>query len=260
LGDEQMPKRFPAWLILMALGLVLPLTAWLSMPPSQAAAQCGVRASSCKTCHETQAKYPVKTNGEWHLQHSFGDFCVYCHAGNMKTLDKAKAHAGLIQPLDNVTATCAVCHTDDCNTRAQEYATILGVTVGQGNDSASPAGPAPLLPFVARPVGTGDQPALLGGQQPSPFAQLSTGPTEDLAESRQVNWGNVSLALIALVLALGGGGLVFRNERKLAVATATGWDRVVEARPELGELMPLLSRADAQTVKVITRTLAERNK
>jgi hypothetical protein len=117
-----------------------------------------------------------------------------------------------------------------------------------------------LLPFVARPVGTGDQPATLGGQQPSPFAQLSTGPAEDLAESRQINWGNVSLAVIALALALGGGGLVFRNERKLAAATAAGWDRVVEARPDLQELMPLLSQADAQTVKVITRTLAERNK
>jgi hypothetical protein len=255
-----MPKRFPARLILMAAGLILPLTAWLSMPPSQVSAQCGVRASSCKTCHEAQAKYPVKTKGEWHLQHSFGDFCVYCHAGNMKASDKAKAHVGLIQPLANVRATCATCHTDDCDTRAQEYATTLGVTVGQGDGSASPAGPAPLLPFVARPAGTGDQSLLLSGQQPSPFAQLSTGPTEDLAESRQVNWGNVSLALIALALALGGGGLVFRNERKLGVATATGWNRVVEARPELQALMPLLSQADAQTVKVITRTLAERNK
>ena len=255
-----MRRRFPTWLILIAGGLILSLTAWLSVTPSQVSAQCGIRASSCKTCHETQAKYPVKTKGDWHLQHSFGDFCVYCHAGNMKASDKAQAHAGLIQPLDNVTATCATCHTDDCNTRAQEYATALGVTVGKGDGPTSPAGPTPLLPFIARPVGTSDQSALLGGQQPSPFAQLSTGPTEDLAESRQVNWGDVSLALIALALALGGGGLVFWNERKLGAVTAGGWDRIVEARLELKGLMPLLTQADAQTVKVITRTLAERNK
>lgn len=255
-----MQRGFPVWPILAAAGLVLSLTAWLSMPPSQAAAQCGVRASSCKTCHETQAKYPVRTRGEWHLQHSFGDFCVYCHAGNMKTIDKAKAHAGLIQPLDNVTATCATCHTDDCDTRAQEYATVLGVTVGQGNGPTFPAGQAPLLPFVARPAGTGDQPATLGGQQPSPFAPLSTGPAEDWAESRPVNWGNVSLAVIALALALGGGGLVFWNERKLGSVKAAGWNRVVETRPELKDLMPLLAQADAQTVKVITHTLAERNR
>ena len=254
-----MIRRFPTWLILIAVGLVLTLTAWLSTPPSQVSAQCGIRASSCKTCHETQAKYPVKTKGEWHLQHSFGDFCVYCHAGNMKASDKVKAHAGLIQPLANVTATCGTCHTDDCNTRAQEYAAALGITFGQGDGSASPTGPAPLLPFVARPVGTGEQPLLLGGQNPSPFAQLSAGPTEDLAESRQINWGNISLALIALALALGGGGLVFWNERRLGPAKATGWNRVVEARPELKELMSLLAQADAQTVKVITRTLAERN-
>jgi len=66
--------------------------------------------------------------------------------------------------------------------------------------------------------------------------------------------------LVALVLALGGGGWYSGTNASLQRPPAAGWDRVVEARPELQELMPLLSRADAQTVKVITRTLAERNK
>jgi len=255
-----MSQRLLKPLILILLGLTLALSAWLAMPQPQASAQCGKTASSCKTCHETQGKLRVNTQGEWHIQHAFGDFCVYCHAGDVKAKDKTLAHKGMIKPLADVTFTCATCHTDDCDTRAQRYASVLGVTAGEGGSGATaPMGPAPLLPFVPRMAGTGDTPSPF--QQPSPSAQSGTLGSEPGDNMRTVNWGNVILTVLALALLFGGGGFAVWNERRLLYAAQpTGWDRLIGARPELGEVMPLLAKADAQTVKAIARTLAERNK
>jgi hypothetical protein len=254
-------RRFPTWLIPIAVGLILPLMAWLAMPQPQASAQCGTRASSCKTCHETQGKYPVRTKGDWHTQHAFGDFCVFCHAGNVLATDKAKAHLGMAKPLDDVNASCAVCHDADCGARAEKYAQILGVTVGMGSgEPAAPRGAAPQLSFVPRMAGAGDQPSLLE-QSPNPFAELSAPPgNEEPTDERSVNWGNVVLAALALALTFGGGGLIVWNERKIRLAQATGWEGLLRSRPELGELMPLLAQADSQTVKVVARTLTERGR
>src|SRR5688572_16953692 len=51
--------------------------------PFSAKAQCGTSASSCQSCHEVQKQDPVNTEGDWHIQHSFGDFCEFCHGGNV---------------------------------------------------------------------------------------------------------------------------------------------------------------------------------
>ena len=252
-----MIRRFFRLLILIAVALALPLCVWLVMPQSPVSAQCGTQASSCKTCHEIQAKLRVNTKGDWHVQHSFGDFCVFCHAGDAKAKDKAKAHKGMVGPLADVSASCAACHEADCETRAGRYAKLLGVTVGMGSGGpTTPRGPAPLLPFVPRVAGVGEQTSL-PGQDLSPVAESSL-PSSDDEETRDVNWGNVILAALALVLLFGGGGYAFWNERQLARPSA--WDRLIGSRPELGELMPLLAKADAQTVQVITRTLTERSK
>ena len=235
----QMRHRLFKLLTLIILGLALPVATWLAIPQPQASAQCGTTASSCKTCHETQGKYPVKTKGEWHTRHAFGDFCTYCHGGNSRAADQPGAHTGLVKPLADVNVTCSVCHIDDCNTRAQKYASALGVSVGQDG-----GGQSPLLPGVfPRPAGppVAKEPAALTG-------------------ARAVNWGNVVLAALALALTFGGGGFVVWNERKIRLAQATGWEGLLRSRPELGELMPLLAQADSQTVKVIARTLTERSK
>lgn len=252
-----MSQRFFRLLILIIVALALPLFVWLTMPQPQASAQCGTKASSCKTCHEIQGKLRVNTKDDWHIQHSFGDFCVFCHAGDAKAKDKVKAHKGMVKPLDDVSSSCAMCHETDCNTRAEKYAKVLGVTVGMGSGGpTAPRGPAPLLPFVPRVAGAGEQ-LLLPGQDQSPVAE-SFPPSSGDEEARNVNWGNVALAAVALALLLGGGGFALWNERRLSRRSA--WDKLIGNRPELGELMPLLVRADAQTVQVITRTLAERNK
>ena len=252
-----MSQRTFKLLILLTTALALPLFVWLVMPQPQAAAQCGTRASSCKTCHEVQGKLRVNTKGDWHIQHSFGDFCVFCHAGNSQAKDKAQAHQGMVEPLENVNTSCAVCHDADCNTRAEKYARVLGVTVGMGSGGpASPGGPMPLLPFVPRVAGTGDQTSLPGQDQSSlaPSSPASSGDEE----ARMVNWGNVVLALMALALLCGGGGFALWNERLLSRRPA--WEGLIRSRPEVGELMPLLAQADAQTVQAIARTLAERSK
>jgi hypothetical protein len=258
--SKPMSPRFFKLMLLITLGLALPLTVWLTLPQPQAFAQCGKTASSCKTCHETQGKLKVNTKGEWHTQHAFGDFCVYCHAGNAQAKDKAKAHTGLVNPLADVTYTCAACHTEDCSSRAQEYASVLGVTAGQGSGGTSPRGPAPLIPLMPRLAGTGDTPAL-PGQTTSPFAGSGLSSGQGSAETPSVNWGNVALALIALALLLGGGGYALWNERRiLTTVHPSEWDDLIKARPELGEVMPLLARADAQTVHVIAQTLERKSK
>jgi hypothetical protein len=51
-----MSQRIFKLLILITAALALLLFVWLVMPQPQAAAQCGARASSCKTCHKVQGK------------------------------------------------------------------------------------------------------------------------------------------------------------------------------------------------------------
>ncbi len=250
-----MGLRFFKLLTLILVGLALPMFVWMAMPGPQASAQCGTKASSCKTCHEVQGKLRVNTKGDWHIQHSFGDFCVFCHAGNAKAGDKATAHKGMVKPLDDVSASCAACHESDCNVRADKYAKVLGVTAGTGGGSSAPRGPASLLAFVPQVAGVGDQPAL---PAQSPFTESSAPSSDTTADERTVNWGNVALAAIAFALLFGGGAFVFWNEQQRSALS--NLNKLFVNRPELGELMLMLVKADLQTVQVITRTLAERSK
>jgi hypothetical protein len=96
-------------------------------------AQCGSQASSCKNCHEVKGEDSVNAKGDWHISHAFGDFCEFCHAGNVQAADKAAAHEGLVEPLGDVKANCSSCHADDYQSGAEKYATALGVTVGASN-------------------------------------------------------------------------------------------------------------------------------
>lgn len=121
---------------LIAISLIFVVIGVVMATPQSAEAQCGSSASSCKTCHETQGEYPVNTEGEWHTQHAFGDFCEFCHAGNVQASDKAGAHEALAAPLDDVAASCQGCHPSDLNERAQKYASVLGVEISDGGSSS----------------------------------------------------------------------------------------------------------------------------
>lgn len=157
------------------MGLVVAIVLW----PTPAAAQCGTQASSCKNCHEVQAKDPVNTKGDWHVQHAFGDFCEFCHAGNVTATDKNTAHQGLIYPLSDTQANCSSCHSKDYQAKAGIYAVALGIDLnnpptsgsggassssGQSGGSSGGQGPAPAQPQAPAQV----NPPVAPAEQSSP--------------------------------------------------------------------------------------------
>lgn len=182
------------WFLSLMMGgvflLIIGMMAWSARPAS---AQCGTSASSCKNCHETQGAMPVSANGAWHSTHAFGDFCEFCHAGNVQAKEKDAAHVGLVAPLDDVKAGCQSCHPTDFMDRAQIYASTLGVSVGTGGGSAGSSGGAGGGSAKVGATGVG---APLGGEE----IDFNLLYAEALNEN-PVNWGNVILALMTLGVA-----------------------------------------------------------
>ena len=140
----------------IALGIALlalvPLLLYLTRQTAEA--QCGTSISSCKNCHEVQGEAPVNTIGEWHTGHAFGDFCEFCHAGNVESKNKDEAHVGMVDTMVDVKASCQSCHPQDYDQKAQVYAAALGIHLGAGGgsgggavggDSGDAAGGAPAV-------------------------------------------------------------------------------------------------------------------
>lgn len=100
--------------------------------PQPARAACGASSSSCKTCHEINREQPVNQKGDWHTAHAMGDYCSFCHGGNVQATDKAGAHEGLADPFADAKLSCSSCHQDDYQKKAEGYAAALGVTIGSG--------------------------------------------------------------------------------------------------------------------------------
>ena len=133
---------------------------FLLFPAQPVSAQCGSQASSCKNCHETQAKDPVNNDGTaWHTPHAFGDFCYLCHAGNNQATDETAAHAGMVDPLKDIAASLQELPRRDYQAKAQVYATTLGVTIGSSaaaptqaasQPAAATTPAAPAAPAAAR--------------------------------------------------------------------------------------------------------------
>lgn len=182
-------KRHDLWFFMVALtgGILLAvgLLTWLAEPAN---AQCGSQASSCKNCHETQGEMPVNSQGEWHTAHAFGDFCEFCHAGNVQSIDKAEAHTGLVPPLEDVKAGCQSCHPTDLMEKAEVYATALGIEVGTGSSGGA-----------SGPDGGGDTPVggtgvsePLGGEE----IDFNLLYAEATSQPLVANWGNVIVALM----------------------------------------------------------------
>jgi hypothetical protein len=191
------------WWILFAGGILLVL-ALVQFAPVHVQAQCGTQASSCKSCHEVQAKDPVNSKGAWHTEHAFGDFCEFCHAGNVHATDQTGAHQGMVAWNADVKASCASCHASDYEKRAQTYASTLGVQIntGAGAAAASASGTeASSATTAACPPLGGEEIDynLLYAQQVSRPPLVS-------------NWGNVILGVMIV-----GVGAVF-------VGTAWSWE------------------------------------
>lgn len=137
-------------LILGVFGVVLIGSFWFT-PPKVTEAACGASTSSCKTCHEVQGADPVSKKGDWHIQHSFGDFCQACHLGVATETDKTKAHAGMIaKPLTQSDQTCASCHPTDTTARVAKY----GGSAAAPTTGSTPAAPGTATTGTAPAAGT----------------------------------------------------------------------------------------------------------
>ena len=139
------------------------------------AAQCGSSASSCKNCHEVQGKDPVSAKGEWHVTHAFGDFCEFCHAGNVEAKTQEEAHVGLVHPMLDIKASCQSCHPQDYNDKAKVYATALGVQLNVGGAAAG-AGAA-----VSKPASTTSNISTTTNASANVTAQTATTATVNAA-------------------------------------------------------------------------------
>lgn len=194
--------------------------------PQPAQAQCGSSASSCRNCHEVQGEMPVNTDGaNWHEAHAFGDFCEFCHAGNVQATDKDTAHMGMEAPLANIQVSCGNCHAADLNERAEVYAIALGVEIGAtGSGSEPPAAGSSDETEANTEVASSSSSSGSGSSSGSPIGLIVDDPNvidyvarynETVLGIKTVNWGNrILLGLIAVTL-VGGGGFVVWNERRL---------------------------------------------
>jgi cytochrome c553 len=237
-----MRRSFRPFVLLFSGALVLAFALAL-LPTHAAQAQCGSQASSCKNCHEVQGQDPVNTNGEWHIGHAFGDFCAFCHGGNVQATDKTAAHAGMVAPLSDIQANCASCHPTDTQDRAKVYAAVLGVSIGTGPSSGPAAPPSAgsdggsSSSPSSSSAGNPSAPASTAGPAPAPGASSEAGLVdyvqrydENALGEYPTNWGNVILiALIAIVL-VGGGSYVIYAEGLVKIS-------FVETRP-LGDEYP----------------------
>jgi hypothetical protein len=245
--------------LLLAIGLALART-------SQASAQCGSQASSCKNCHEVQGQMPVNDQGEWHTAHAFGDFCEFCHAGNVQSMDQGAAHSGMVDPLADVEASCAACHPDDARALGEIYAAALGVALGEGEASGgttSGAGGNPGRSAANDPVSS---------EGPPPLAPAAGGLVIDFNQryeesvvGRPVNWGNVILGAMIVLVAAGGGAYVVWNERRLRAAAKPVRQAVakpvarsaVSRVPEIEELLPRLQALNPLGRRGLARLLED---
>jgi len=275
----------PLLLLPVAVVLIV-LLAW----PRQANAQCGSSASSCKNCHEVQGEYPVNASGDWHVSHAFGDFCEFCHAGNVQATEIEAAHAGMVYPLEDADASCLSCHPDDMAQKAELYATALGVTVGTGGRGAPSGGES------SETEPSQDEAPAAGVAEPADdtedLAEASEGSIVDynsqyertaLNERPAINVGNAILSVMLVGLTALGGGLAWKWEglderwralRGMKVVAATGvgastllgvpvverqtfTNPLTEERPPAPEITALLQKLDEPTLRALQMVLAD---
>lgn len=231
------PRRtfFPPLLMIVGLLLLL-LAAWLATPTA-VEAQCGASSSSCKNCHEVNANHPVNGSGEWHTSHAFGDFCAFCHAGNVQAIDQDVAHQGMIYPLNDPKASCATCHPSDYMEQAGVYAVALGVDLtatGSGTSGDSGAGSG---------GDSGSAADALLEPIPAPGERNASGALVDFNRRYEIEvlgqydtsrTGNLILVVLAVVMTGLGTFLVWRFERvgeafrKAAALPTNDWRKDIE--------------------------------
>lgn len=252
----------PVAVALVISGVILVATA------KRASAQCGSQASSCKNCHEVQAKDAVNNDGKpWHQSHAFGDFCANCHGGNAQATDETAAHTGMVPALSDLKTNCGACHPNDLQQRGDVYAKILGVTVDAG--AASPPSTGGDASGGATSTGSS------GGAPAAPPASsivVNDSTVIDYAQRYDqqqsglpnINWGDaIVVALIVAVIA-GGGAFVYWNERRRrgpqaapprAATSGATPSRLEDYPPEVLAMLPLLAKLNPVGLHALRRLL-----
>jgi len=201
-------------ILISSAGVLLFVGALVLMTPSPAAAQCGSQASSCKNCHEVQGQLPVNAIGDWHISHAFGDFCQFCHAGNVQAMEAETAHQSMVAPLADPVASCGACHPTDLHDLAVVYGTALGVEVGTGGGGT--AATSPIAATQPTPPAAVDVDASLPAADIIDYNAQYAQTVEGQGELQP---GNLILGALIVLIVLGGGGFVLRNERRRRLAS-----------------------------------------
>lgn len=253
-------------LIPTSLGALVLFGVLFILPASTAQSQCGSQASSCKNCHEVQGQAPVNSDGtSWHVSHAFGDFCEFCHAGNVQAMEIDAAHTGMVAPLDDAKASCSSCHPTDYLDLAEGYASVLGVTVGTGGGTSDDDGASTGSGGGGNSTGSFEASALVVdnlemidyNQRYAKLAQAS----------REINLGNVLLVALIAIVALGGGSFVYWQERRLRAVSASEPTTIKEDEPqqvltkvedypsEVIDLLPRVARLNPVGLRALKRLL-----
>jgi hypothetical protein len=259
-------RTFRIFMLLVATASLAAIV-WL-MTANQANAQCGSQASSCKNCHEVQALKSVNNDGTgWHQSHAFGDFCVNCHAGNAQVTGEGEAHTAMVAPLSDLKSNCAACHPNDLQARGDVYAKALGVTVdaggppsstGSGSGSASPTQPS------SAPTNSPSSAVVVSEPNVVDYAQRYD---QQVSGALNVNWGDVTLIVLIVALAVGGGGFVYWNERRLRRLTAGTQTKVnvpvaaslnpADYPSEVVALLPQIAKLNPAGIHALKRLLTD---
>lgn len=252
-----MRKRiFP---MMVAAGIALLMVTGFSLAAATPVdAQCGSQASSCKNCHEVQGQAPVNNDGTaWHTAHAFGDFCYICHAGNNQATDATAAHTGMVPPLADVKASCMQCHPNDLQERAQVYATALGIELGAGAPAPAPAGqPSTAGGGTAGTATTAGVPAATALDTHDPnLVDYAQRYNEVVLGEKPVNWGNVILAALIGVVAIGGGGFVVTREKLVKLSFGDTRKPDGEYPADVVAMLPALAGLGARSRRALKNVL-----
>lgn len=246
-------KKIQPLILLFGLLLLLSMVFLLDSPQS-VNAQCGSQASSCKNCHEVQGNDPVNQDGtNWHEPHAFGDFCEFCHAGNVQSPVQEEAHAGMVHPLANVEAACSTCH-DDYLELASVYATTLGVELG---DAAAPPPESDPAAVEAKPAPSvsdcGMDTAVYYDE--NDLLDYTKQYEETVLGFRDLNKGNLVLGLLSLAIFSGGGLFVAINEDWITITTKTIPESIDGFEPENVALLPMIEKVDTKGREALRKLL-----
>lgn len=202
-------KKLPFLCILLGLTLCAVAGLWL-FTPQPAQAQCST-PSSCKTCHEVQGQKSVNFVGDWHIQHSFVDFCAECHGGNRRSMDKTAAHSGMATQLVAMSPNCVSCHDEDLEAKFKVYAAPLKVEDTGILEKArqlaaeSATTKAAFLPLdpLAVPVPSTSKPKAAPAAQVLPITPVSA-----------ADMSNTAATLVFIGMVGGGTSYIYWNEKR----------------------------------------------